>query len=330
MELGDFYDVGPGDSRRLIIPDFLVGPQSGKTWFRFTLTNEPVSDNWDGSGYFMRGETEDYLVPIYGTGADPSTSSGFGEEGVAGAEGDENELLSKQEEDSELADSLLPEYAEILAEPIFYDVSADAWYASFVKDVTRKGLMSGYENNSFQPTYGVTRGELLTIALRMRGEALQGEAMDSDDDGLIDLEEVILQSDAKNADTDSDGLNDYREVMNGSNPLIANAKLDMIPIPLDTIWSKHWARGNVIKALTLGFISTKSFPNNRFQPDALATKEFALIVLLGASGKQLPNEEVFKSAEMMGLIGSADAFDGGESVNRAVVAKIASLLGGRL
>ena len=309
VELGDFYHLKHGDSRRLIIPHFLVGPESGKTWFRFTLTNEPVNDNWDGSGYFMRGETEDYLVPVHGNGAE-------GAERAEGMEREEDELLNKQEEDSELADELLPEYAEILAEPIFYDVAANDWYAPFVKEVTKKGLMNGYEDNSFQPTYGVTRAELLTIALRMRGEALESESVDSDNDGLIDLEEVILQIDAKNVDSNGDGINDYREVMNSDNP----------PIPLDTIWSKHWARGNVVKALTLGLISTKSFPNNRFQPDELATKEFALIVLLQASGKQLPNEDIFKSAEMLGLIGSADGFDGGETVNRAVVAKIVSLL----
>ncbi len=309
MELGDFYNVKHGDSRRLIIPNFLTGPKSGELWFRFTLTNEPVvvrEGDWDGSGYFMRGETEDYLVPVYGTGV----------EGVGGAEGTETELLSKQEEDSELADKLLPEYEEILAEPIFYDVGADDWYAPFVKEVTKKGLMNGYEDNSFQPTYGVTRAELLTIALRMRGEALESEPIDSDDDGLIDLEEMILQIDAENTDSNGDGINDYREVMNSVDP----------PIPLDTIWGKHWARGNVAKALMLGLISIKSFPENRFQPDELATKEFALMVLLQASGKQLLHEDVFKSAEMLGLIDSAKNFDKGETVNRAVVAKLVSLL----
>jgi hypothetical protein len=313
IEGGDFYDVGQGDSRRLIIPDFLVGPKSGETWFRFTLTNEPVvreGKDWDGSGYFMRGETEDYLAPVHGTGVGE-----IGEIGEIGEMGD-NELLAEKENDSELADELLPEYEDILDEPIFYDVAANDWYAPFVKEVTKRGIMNGYSDNSFQPSYGVTRAELLTIALRMRNEALQGDPVDSDGDGLIDLEEMILQTDPKNIDSNGNGSNDYREVMNNANA----------PIPLDTIWSKHWARGNVAKALMLGFISTKSFPENRFHPDGLATKEFALIVLLRASGKQLPHEDVLKSAEMLELISDADNFDGGEAANRAMVAKLVSLL----
>jgi hypothetical protein len=44
-------------------PAFLIGPNSGYVWSRFSITNVPVNNSdWDGSGSFEDGETEDYLL----------------------------------------------------------------------------------------------------------------------------------------------------------------------------------------------------------------------------------------------------------------------------
>lgn len=51
-------------------PPFLIGPNSGFIWTRFTISETPVAANWDGVGYFEDGETEDYLLPV-----DPPTAS---------------------------------------------------------------------------------------------------------------------------------------------------------------------------------------------------------------------------------------------------------------
>lgn len=45
-------------------PAFTVGPKSGFVWARFTLTEQPVGDNWHGAGVFADGETEDYLINV--------------------------------------------------------------------------------------------------------------------------------------------------------------------------------------------------------------------------------------------------------------------------
>ncbi len=50
------------------IMPFLVGPNDLHVWFRFTVSESPVGADWDGSGYFEDGETEDYLLLI-----DPDT-----------------------------------------------------------------------------------------------------------------------------------------------------------------------------------------------------------------------------------------------------------------
>ena len=48
---------------------FRVGPYGGYVWARFTVSDQPVgTDNWDGSGNFMDGESEDYLLEVYGSG----------------------------------------------------------------------------------------------------------------------------------------------------------------------------------------------------------------------------------------------------------------------
>jgi hypothetical protein len=197
MDLSEFFNLAPGQSRRLIIPDFLTGPLGSDVWFRFTLTNEQIvihdeNKDWDGSGYFLRGETEDYLVPLF--------SDEKKDEVV------EEEIEISTEEDA--LEDLLPEYKDLLSEIIFTDVPKDAWYTQYVSYVSRNKLINGYDDNTFRPEVPVTRSEVITVALRMRNSELQGEPADSDKDGLLDLEEQALQTDAKDFDTDDDGLND--------------------------------------------------------------------------------------------------------------------------
>ena len=45
-------------------PPFLIGPESGYVWTRFTFTDVPVPLPWTGEGSFEDGETEDYLLLI--------------------------------------------------------------------------------------------------------------------------------------------------------------------------------------------------------------------------------------------------------------------------
>ncbi|MBN2105354.1 T9SS type A sorting domain-containing protein [bacterium] len=49
-------------------PDFRIGPNAGYVWARFTITPEPVSLPWNGTGDFEDGETEDYLLKVGGAG----------------------------------------------------------------------------------------------------------------------------------------------------------------------------------------------------------------------------------------------------------------------
>ncbi len=56
-------------------PNFRVGPKRGYVWARFTVSPSPVLANWDGSGVFESGETEDYLLLI----AEPSFLYDYGD-----------------------------------------------------------------------------------------------------------------------------------------------------------------------------------------------------------------------------------------------------------
>jgi FlgD Ig-like domain/GEVED domain len=54
-----------GSLSGLAPPDFRIGdPPENMCWMRFTLHDLPVPANWDGSGTFSDGETEDYLFRI--------------------------------------------------------------------------------------------------------------------------------------------------------------------------------------------------------------------------------------------------------------------------
>ena len=48
----------------LLPPGFLVGPNNGYAWARFSITPVMIGPNWDGSGIFSDGESEDYLFEI--------------------------------------------------------------------------------------------------------------------------------------------------------------------------------------------------------------------------------------------------------------------------
>jgi hypothetical protein len=53
-----------GPLSALAPPAFLIGPNAGHVWSRWTVSDAPVVANWDGSGVFHDGETSDYLVEI--------------------------------------------------------------------------------------------------------------------------------------------------------------------------------------------------------------------------------------------------------------------------
>jgi hypothetical protein len=45
-------------------PPFLIGPNTGYVWSRFSVTERPVGHDWNGEGNFEDGETEDYLLEV--------------------------------------------------------------------------------------------------------------------------------------------------------------------------------------------------------------------------------------------------------------------------
>ena len=65
--LVNFYPVPNPFSGPLSVlspPPFLIGPNPGYVWTRFTITEQPIPLPWDGSGFFEDGESEDYLLLI--------------------------------------------------------------------------------------------------------------------------------------------------------------------------------------------------------------------------------------------------------------------------
>ncbi len=64
--LVDFPVPNPFDGplSALAPPPFLIGPNPGYVWIRFSITERPVGPDWSGEGSFEDGETEDYLVRI--------------------------------------------------------------------------------------------------------------------------------------------------------------------------------------------------------------------------------------------------------------------------
>ena len=53
----------------------------------------------------------------------------------------------------------------------FTDVSKDAWYYEYIKEIVAKGLMNGVSETEFAPEATLTRGMFVTILHRVEGEA---------------------------------------------------------------------------------------------------------------------------------------------------------------
>jgi len=67
--------VGPLSA--LAPPPFLIGGDAGHVWSRFTISETPVgTPDWDGSGFFEDGESEDYLLLVDASVANQGTSWG--------------------------------------------------------------------------------------------------------------------------------------------------------------------------------------------------------------------------------------------------------------
>ncbi|MBP7669009.1 MAG: S8 family serine peptidase [Candidatus Eisenbacteria bacterium] len=87
------FVVPPGFTGPLSLlgpPSFLIGPQAGFVWSRFTVSYNPITAGWDGAGVFTDGESEDYLLRIveevegdYGDA--PEGATAYPELGVLGA-----------------------------------------------------------------------------------------------------------------------------------------------------------------------------------------------------------------------------------------------------
>jgi flagellar hook capping protein FlgD len=60
--IGSLSGLGP--------PSFLIGPNTGFVWARFTIGEVPVAAGWNGAHIFDLGETEDYLLRVSATGTD--------------------------------------------------------------------------------------------------------------------------------------------------------------------------------------------------------------------------------------------------------------------
>jgi hypothetical protein len=55
-----------------------LGPRAGYVWVRMTVSDQPVPQGWDGSGFFELGESEDYLLRV-----DPDQEEELGDYGDA-------------------------------------------------------------------------------------------------------------------------------------------------------------------------------------------------------------------------------------------------------
>ena len=77
----------------------------------------------------------------------------------------------------------------------------------------------------------------LILGLFLLPTARAADDLDTDGDGLTDVQEAILGTDPLNIDTDGDGLTDGQEVDSGTNPLLADTDGDGLDDAFEIGWT---------------------------------------------------------------------------------------------
>ena len=62
-----------------------------------------------------------------------------------------------------------------VAEPVFYDVKEETWYAQAVRFTAANGLFAGIEEHVFAPDIPMTRAMIVTILARLEGVDTSGD-----------------------------------------------------------------------------------------------------------------------------------------------------------
>ena len=76
-------------------------------------------------------------------------------------------------------------YDPIDADCSYYDVSASAWYHTYVAQATTYGWISGYPDNTFRPGNNITRVEVCVIVNNMLGRDADERYIDRNEDELV-------------------------------------------------------------------------------------------------------------------------------------------------
>ena len=75
-------------------------------------------------------------------------------------------------------------FEEMESENSFTDVKTEDWFAPYVENAYKKGLINGYENGSFKPNNSISRNEIAVIMSRLED---MEEEMELD---FLDKEEI--------------------------------------------------------------------------------------------------------------------------------------------
>ncbi|MFA4814709.1 MAG: S-layer homology domain-containing protein [Candidatus Gracilibacteria bacterium] len=118
------------------------------------------------------------------------------------------------------------EATKVLVETAGYEVaevSSGSWYSEYAKTAEKYNLFpDGVTADTSWLEGSITRGEFVMMAVNLIEEK-DCRAVDSDGEGLSDMEEQVLYgTDSTLADTDGGGVNDLDEILRGSDPLDAS------------------------------------------------------------------------------------------------------------
>ncbi len=107
-------------------------------------------------------------------------------------------------------------------------------YVDVVSDETtyQYPISEDFEKRYFKVSFTTNYGEYIEsvpFVVTKTEESYSVDFLDSDEDGLPDIYEIIIGTDVNNSDTDEDGLTDYQEVyITGTNPMKYDSVTDGI------------------------------------------------------------------------------------------------------
>lgn len=165
----------------------------------------------------------------------------------------------------------------------FKDVPIDAWFAQAVRNMVSKGLVKGYEDNTFRPANNITRAETVTLLSRILLPEVTNEVVK-----FTDIDASAWYAEAVNTIASAGYIKGYEDNTFRPDNYITRAEFlaillrgndveKFVELPFSDVTGTEWSADYLYTAYNKGLIS--GYEDGTLRPDACITRAEAVTIL---------------------------------------------------